>query len=320
MLAHSSGNAQSPADRLNVAYVSTGGGFAITWIAQEVNLFKKYGLDVQLIRIPGGPRLVQATIGGDVHFAHGSGVSTINAIVRGADLVLLAQTARGYSAHLMVKSEYRGLEDLRGAKIGVPQYGSTADLYLREGLKKWKLEPDKDVAILQAGGTTETFAALVSRRIDGAVLTTELALRAQKGGFKDLLYFQNLDLKEVGSLLSAKRSFVFANEDTTLRFLQAFVEAIYLYKTNKDLSLRVLTKYTRNDDLEVLSAVRADYINGMDPIPYPRDEDLRGSLDRLLKEVVKTGTRSVDIRTQDFVETRYLKKLEQSGFIKRIYK
>lgn len=319
-IVHSSANAQSPVERLNVAYVSTGGGFAVTWIAKEANLFPKYGLDVQLIRIPGGPRLVQATIGGDVQFSHGSGVSTINAIARGADLALLAQTSRGYSGHLMVKPQYRALLDLRGAKIGVPQYGSTADLFLREGLKKWKLEPDKDVAILQAGGTTETFAALAGKRIDGAVLTTELALRAEKAGFIDLFNFQKLDIKEVGALLSAKRSFVVSNEDTTVKFLEAFVEAIYLYKTDKQLSLKVLKKYTRNDDPEILSAVREDYIDGMDPIPYPREDDLRGSMGRLLKELAKTGTKAPDVRPQDFVETKYLKKLEQSGFIKRISK
>ncbi len=313
-------SAQPAFQKVNAAYVSTGGGFAVMWIAKEAKLFQKHGLDVQLIRIPGGPRLVQATIGGDVQFAHVSGVSTINAIARGADLVLLAQTSRGYSGHLMVRSSISSLNGLRKERIGVPQYGSTADLFLREGLKKWNLEPDRDVVILQLGGTTETFAALASGRIDGAVLTTELALRAGKAGFRDLFYFGNLGVQEAGSLLTAKGSFVTANEDVVVKFLKAFVEAIYLYKTDKDLSLRVLQKYTKNDDLDLLSAVRSEYSKGMDPIPYPKEEDLVGSLSRLEKESPTMERKTKGAKIEQFLASKYLKELEQSGFVKQLYR
>ena len=262
---------------------------------------------------------MQATIGGDVHLAHVTGVSTINAIVRGADLVLLAQTSRGYSGHLMVRSSISSLNGLKKKKMGVPQYGSAADSFLREGLKRWNLEPDRDVAILQLGGTTETFAALVSGRIDGAVISTELALRAGKAGFRDLFYFGNLGLKELSSVLIAKRSFVTANEDVVVKFLKAFVEAIYLYKTNKELSLTVMQKYTRNDDLEILSAVREEYIKGIDSIPYPKEEDLMGSLSRLGKESEKMAGEIKSISANHFLETKYLRELEKSGFVKALY-
>jgi len=301
--------------KVNAAYVSTGGGFAVTWIAKEAKLFQKHGLDVQLIRIPGGPRLVQATIGGDIQFAHVSGVSVINAVARGADLVSLAQTSRGYSGRLMVRSSISSFNGLRKKIIGVPQYGSAADLFLREGLKMWNLEPDRDIAILQLGGTTETFAALVSGRIDGAVISTELALRAGKAGFRNLFDFRNLGVKEPSSILIAKRSFVMANEDVVVKFLKAFVEAIYLYKTDKDLSLRVLQKYTKNDDLDILSVVRDEYSKGMDPMPYPKEEDFVSSLNRLKNQSIETGS----INVKDSLGTKYLKELEQSGFIKGLY-
>ena len=310
---------QPALEKVNAAYVSTGGGFAVTWIAKEANLFQKYGLDVQLIRIPGGPRLVQATIGGDVHLAHVTGVSTINAIVRGAELVLLAQTSRGYSGHLMVRSSINSFNDVRKKRIGVPQYGSAADSFLREGLKRWNLEPDRDVAILQLGGTTETFAALASGRVDGAVISTELALRAGKAGFRDLFYFGNLGVKELSSVLIAKRSYVTAHEDLVVKFLKAFVEAIYLYKTNKDFSLKVLQKYTRNEDFEILSAVREEYIKNMDPIPYPKEEDFMGSLSRLGKESEKMEAKIKTISANHFLETKYLRELENSGFVKALY-
>ncbi|MBI4528013.1 MAG: ABC transporter substrate-binding protein [Deltaproteobacteria bacterium] len=307
--------------KVRAAYAGPGGGFAITWIAKEARLFSKYGLDAELIRIPTTPRLVQAVIGGDVQFAHTGGVSTVTAIARGAELAVLAQTSRGYSGHMVVRPALNSLQELKGKNVGITQYGSTGDLFLREGLRRWNLKPDKDVAILQIGGTAEIFSALVAGRLDGAVLSTELALRARKAGFKILFDFSALDIREMGTSLIANRSFIAKDEDAAAKnFLKAFVEAIYLYKTNKDLSLKVLQKYTRNDDLELLAAVREAYTKGMDPIPYPREEDLMGSLNRLKSESSEMEKRISRLSVQDFLETKYLRELERSGFIRSLYK
>lgn len=308
--------AQPTLDKVNAAYVSTAGTFAVTWIAKEAKLFQKYGLDLQLIKIPGSPRLVQAVLSGDVHFGHTGGTSAVNAILRGAELAVLAQTSRGFSSHLMVKPSIASLADLGGRKIGVPQYGSTADLFLREGLKKWKFEPDRDVTVIQVGGMTEAFAALAGGTLDGAVIPTELAFRATKMGFHNLFSFKNLDLKEMGASLIVRRSYAKRNEDIVKRFLRAFLEAIYLYKTDREFSLKVIQKYTRNDDLEMLSTVRHDAIEVMEFVPYPREEDFIGSLGRIKKE--PGGGIQRALGSADVFEAKYLKDLERSGFVESI--
>lgn len=313
-------DAQSALPKINAAYVSSAGGFAVMWIAQEAKVFTKYGLDLQLIRVPGSPRLVQAVIGGDIHFAHTGGVSTANALARGADIVVLAQTEAAYSGHLVVKADIAGVDGLRGKRVGVPQYGSTADLFLREGLKKWNLRPDRDVTILQVGGTTEVLAALLAERIDAAVLAGELALRARKSGFLSLFRFRELDIREQGSSVIARRSFVREKENTVRVFLKAFVEGIYLYKTNKDLSLRVLQKYTRNDDYEMLAAVREEYTKYMEAIPYANELNLIGSLSRIEKDLTSLERKTQGASVAQFIESKYLKELDESGFVKQLYR
>ena len=316
LIGPSLGEAQPRLKKINAAYVSTAGSFAVAWIGKEAKLFQKYGLDLELIKVPGSPRLVQAVLGGDLQFGHTGGISAVNAIAHGADLAILAQTSRGFSSHLMVKPSIDSLGGLRGKKIGVPQYGSTADLFLRQGLERWKLEPGRDVVIIQVGGMTEAFMALTAGALDGAVIPTELAFRARKAGFKDIFPFRNLDLKEMGASLIARRSYVKENDDTVRKFVMAFVEAIYLYKTEKDFSLKVLHKYTRNDDLEMLSVVRDEAIEVMDFLPLPREDDFAGSLRRIRKESGQGVGRVV--RPDDVLEAKYIKDLEQSGFVRKI--
>jgi len=317
LLAPPFGHAQPKLDKVNVAYVSTAGTFAVTWIAKEAKLFRKYGLDAQVIQIPGSPRLVQAVLSGDVQFGHTGGVSTANAIVHGADLAILAQTSRGFSSHLIVKATIESMEALQNKKIGVPQYGSTADLFLREALRRWNLEPDRDVAIIQVGGMAESFAALASGALDGVVIPTELAFRARKLGFRDILPFQKIDLKEMGASLIATRPFVMRSGNIVQRFLMAFVEATFIYKSDPNFSLPVLQKYTKNQDLEMLSTVRDEAINLLDFPPYPRKEDFMGSLDRLRKESAKS-TAQIKMETlQEVLDAKHLRELEESGFVAR---
>src|SRR5439155_14076824 len=139
------------ADKLRLAYVSPSVTLSLPWVAKETGILAKYDLAAEVVLITGSPRLVQSLIAGDVDVVFAGVTALIRARSRGAEVAILGASANLSSQKLMVSrsSKIRRLEDVKGAIIGVSQYGSEADTFARNALAKAGLKPDKDVTILQ---------------------------------------------------------------------------------------------------------------------------------------------------------------------------
>jgi len=171
--------------KLKVAYPTTVGSMAVIWVTKDAKLFEKYGLDVELIYVAGSSRIVQSMLAKDIPISEIAIPAVIQANLAGADLVMLAGPNNKPGQKIMVKPEIKRREDLKGKKIGISRFGTSDDFLLRYVLGQWNLQADRDVALVQMGGSPETLAGLAAGAIDGGLLASPLHLQAAKFGYQN---------------------------------------------------------------------------------------------------------------------------------------
>jgi NitT/TauT family transport system substrate-binding protein len=306
-----------PQTKLSVAYPTTVGSMGILWVTKDAGLFNKYGLDVTLIYISGSSKIVQAMLAKEIPVSEIAIPAVIQANQAGADLVMLAAANHKPGQKLMVKPSVKRAEDLKGKKLGVTRFGTSDDFLLRYLLGQWKIVPERDVALLQMGGSPEILAGLSSGGIDGGVLSSPLNLRAQKAGFSLLADMSAIGVDYQGAGVVTTRSYMRERPDTLRAYLKAYVEGLARFKTDKEFSLKVLAKYSRIEERDMLEETYRHYaINVMPQVPYPTMSGIQMVLD----EIGSRSPKAREIQPSSLVDVTYLKELDQSGFIKRLYK
>jgi ABC-type nitrate/sulfonate/bicarbonate transport system substrate-binding protein len=295
---------------IQVAYSAISGAMAPLWVAQDGEYFRREGLETQLLYIGGGSLLIQSMLGGDVQFAYGPSVPVVNAGLRGADLVLIANTGNAMVFSIMSRPEIKSPSDLKGKRVGVTRLGGSTDLALDFALERWGLVRGRDVTVLQTGGMPESQAGVSSGALDAAVLSSPSNFRAKKLGLHELADVGQLGIVFPNTPLSTRKSYIRANRETVVKFLRGFSQGVQRLRTDKEFSLKVLSKYTRVSDPEILGELYQVYgvRHTGDPISYVRAE----GVDRILKSLDAKEAR--EAKPGDFVDNSLLKEIEQSGF------
>ncbi len=301
----------SNAAPLRIAYSAISGAMSSLWVAQEGGYFKREGLDTELLYIGGGSLLIQAMVSGEVPFAYGPSVPVINASLRGADLVLIGNTGNSLVFSVMSRPEIKQPAQLRGKKVGVTRLGGSTDWALDAALKHWNIERGQ-IAVIQTGGMPEGLAGLTSGALDAVVLSPPSNFRAAKAGMHELEDVGQLKITFPNTPLSTPRSFIRSNRDGALRFLRGFTQGLQRLRSDKEFSMKVLSKYTKATDAETLGQLHQTYglrYSG-DRIPFVRIE----SIDEILKRT--PGKEAREAKAGDFIDNSLLQELDKSGWFK----
>ncbi|MBI2360936.1 MAG: ABC transporter substrate-binding protein [Deltaproteobacteria bacterium] len=303
-------------DRIRISQSAISGSQAILWVTQDAGFFRKYNLDPEIIYIAGGPPNIAALVSGDVQFTIFAGPASIAATLEGADVVVLMSFINTLEHSIFTSSGIRRPADLKGKRIGVARPGSTDDYGARVALQKWGLQADKEVALLAVGGQPSRFAALQSGRVDATLLQPPLTVAARQAGFNELAPLADLGLDYVGTCLVTTRALIQKNENLVRRLVMAFAEGIHFYKTQKEASLRFMSKFTKLKDTAALEEAYNTYaIKFMSRVPYPT---LKG-VETILEDLGKKNPKARGADPAAFIEPRFLKELEASGFIAQLY-
>ncbi|MBI3066549.1 MAG: ABC transporter substrate-binding protein [Deltaproteobacteria bacterium] len=301
--------AAAPVEKVNASYGAISGSMLPIWVAKEARFFEKYGLDLNLVYISGGPRAIMSLIGGSVQFVNHSGMPALEAYQRGADTALIASPMNQLEHSLVVQKNITSVEQLRGKILGMSTAGSLTDVLLREGLRLNGI-PEKDATILPVGDLGARLSALQTGRLHGVIVAGVQTLAATKMGFKQLIDFSELPIEISGSGILVRRAYVMKNQETTLKFLKAWIEGIYLLKAKPEFGLGVLRKYVATQDTEVLNTIYGHYKDKLDTKPTP--------LGRVAKSMFYLLSRTnPDIpggNPEGFVDTRFINQLESAGF------
>lgn len=302
--------ASSQAEQVRVAYSAISGAMGPLWAAHDLGIFKRHGLDVQLLYIGGGSVVTQAILGGDVQFARVGANSVVQASSRGADLKMVANTINRLVFSLMSKPEIQSPADLKGRKIGVTRLGGSTDFALELALKKWGFRRGTDIAVIQAGGMPQLLGAIQAGSVDAGVISPPTNLQAQKLGLKELVDFGDLEILYPNSPLATTQSYLGKNREQALRFLRAYCEGIQRVRGDRGTAFKLFAKYTKVTDPDILVELYRIYgVKHLERIPYVKPE----AVDEVLRSEVKTGA----AKAADFIDNTLVGELEREGFFNK---
>ena len=318
-IAPTSAPAASPPDRMpvKIGYGSLTDNNLGLWVAKEAGLIEQQGLDVtDFPLIEGGTLSIQALIGGDIQFVLAGTSGIIVASLGGADLVGIAGASNKFEFALLAVPEIRAGADLRGKRVGISRFGSSSDFAARTALQYLGLDPDRDVTILQIGGTAARVGAMQSGAIEAAPEIAPALLTAKKLGFNMLVDLAQIGIPYQVGPISTTRTLINEKPELVRRVVRGYLAGIHRMKTDKTFSMSVSSRYMAIDDPEALSESWEHFAQGSIPeVPYITDDGLLP----VLKELAETNPAAAAATPTQFYDNRFLKEAEDSGFVKRLY-
>ena len=306
------GTAQA-ADTIRIAYSSVNPHALLVSLAEKRSLYAKYGLSSVVVYIPGGSTVIQGMLSGDIDLGQLTGPPGVAANFRGADILYVAMTDDRMGYQLATRPEIKTAADLKGKRFGISRFASSSDFGLRTLLRRLGIDP-KDVTILQIGNESERLAALKSGGIDGSIFNAPFGSMAKKFNFNVLADAGALGIPYFNTGMCGSAKLLQKNEGRILNFLRAYVEAIKIFKTEPEYTLKALAQFSRVNDQELLKEAYDYNKNKIPDIPYPSVSAMQAVVDPLVAAEPKLG--KIDAR--NFVSDRYLKKLEEEGFVQKL--
>ncbi len=308
----------APAQEKKLERLRTGGGSASgaqmsIWLAKEGNFYEKNGLNVEVISIPGSSLALQAMLSGELPIIQAGGAGPIQAALSGTDTVVIATIAKKFNWWIFAQPNINRIEDLRGKIFGTTRFGTQSDLASRIALRRAGIDPERDITMVQTGGPAETISAMVAGKIHAAAVTPPATLQARKVKLKDLVDLSKLDVEYHVNGVVTTRKFLKSNEDTVRRYLKAYIEGAVRGMKDKVFAMKTMGKYFRTDDNDVLEETYEMIIKtGFSVPPYP------AGIASLLQELEKPFPKAKGAKPEDFADSRLVRELDQSGFIKSL--
>ena len=295
--------------RLNATYGATSVAYAPFFVAKETKIFEKHGLDVQLIFIQGALGIT-ALIANEADVIGIGGTSTILANLKGADTVIIGSIENILGFQLITLPTIGKPSDLIGKPLGISTFGSTSDFALREMVRRAGVDPEK-ITIVPVGDLATRLSAVQSGRIVGSIFIPPSSSVATKAGLKVLLDSSKLGIPFQGSGITALRRTVERSPEKLRRFMKAYTEALFLFKTNKALALQMISRVTRQQDQAALEIAYDYYVNLYPQVPYPSKEGIR----TVLEFLAPTTPAARNASPESFIDVRFIQELERDGFI-----
>jgi NitT/TauT family transport system substrate-binding protein len=305
--------------RIGLSSVSATSGSI--WAAEEKGLFKKHGIDAEVIIIGGGAaRVVSSVIAGEIQFSVGGGDAVIRADLRGADGVLVASPMKTGLQRLMVRPEIKTPADLKGKTIAITRFGSTSHWVLQLFLRKWGMRAD-EIKMLQLGSSPAMFASLEKGAVDGGAFTIPTFFLAEERGYRILADPVDLEIYYLQNSVDSTRSYIKRNRDQALRVVKALCEGLAYFRKNKKESIQIMQKKLRIQSaqerdvkyLELSYNLLADKFYNQ--VPYATPKAVETTLEFIASEEPKA--KGAD--PKQFLDESLVREIEASGFIKALY-
>ena len=301
--------AESPS--LRGVYNALGGTMAPAWVAQDLGLFTKHGLQHSLSYLA-ATTAIQAIVGGteDIGLVGNQG---IDVALEGADTVYIANTASRFIFHLYGDPAIKTVADLKGKVLAATQPAASTDYAGRMLLRKYGLVPDKDVKILYAGSSPALLTTLKSGNAAAGLMSAPVTAQAEELGLRHILNVTDLNIPFIFVSVVTTRKITQQKPEAVTRYLRAYTEAISIIRRDKETTLKVMGKYMKNDNQKLLAAVYEEHLPVFQRVPLMTKEAVQAVLD------VAKGPRAQQMKPEEFFDNSFLQKLDASGFIDSLY-
>ena len=278
------------------------------FIAKQEGLFKKNGLDVELIHIPSSSRAIQAILAGEIAFSFMDGSNAAQANLKGANLVLIAGATNRQVFSLMAKSELKRIADLKGKKIGITRIGSSTHTSALYALSSAGLKA-VDVQLLPLVEVPNIFTALAAGQIDAGVVSPPTNARAKKAGFVELMNIAKDGPEFVSVAVGTSRAYVKANEEIVRRVVRAYAEGIQIFKSNKAAAFRMFENQLKVKEPEIQEDTYNQFREYLAFPPYVS----RKGMETVLAEIADREPPAKNAKAEDFLDMRFVAELDKKA-------
>jgi ABC-type nitrate/sulfonate/bicarbonate transport system substrate-binding protein len=279
-------------------------------MAFESGAFQQQALEVELINIASTSRAIQAMVAGEVQMGSLDPAATIEASLNGADLSLLFGAVNRLVFSIMSQPTITSPEQLRGKTLGITRIGSSTHTAALVALQLWGLKPDQDVSLRQLQEVPAILAGMQAGQVDAGAVSPPTNSRARQEGYNELINLATQGPEYPSVAVGGPRSWIDANQDAVRRFARAYAQGIQRFKSDKPWALDVYRKYLKIEDPAVLEDTYAQFSSYFPMPPYVSEEGMA----RLVDDMAHEEPRLVGRKPTDWVDSRYVRELEQSGF------
>jgi NitT/TauT family transport system substrate-binding protein len=301
--------------KMTVGQTGINPGTGLYFIAEKENLFTKHGLNVNIVKT-NTAAAVQAMLGGSMQMSTGSGAAAfVTATLEGAPpFVLVDSWVNVFPYKVMAVKDITKVEDLQGktGHVGAP-FGTIPDTALRFALTKLKLEPDKDVRLVQnaSADPASILAAMERGDVQFGILAPPFDRVAEKRGYRTLLALPDLGIPWQQNGEWVPRSYLNSNRDNVVRYVRAIADAMRIYFDQKEKTVTYLTEFIGSNREDVEYAYQA-FAKWTDRNPRPRADTIRTTLEAVKKNTPKAA--SAD--PASFIDTSIVDQLIKEGYFK----
>jgi NitT/TauT family transport system substrate-binding protein len=302
------GWAQSP---VRINWTAVTGAQSGMFMAQQEGLFKKNGLDVELLHIPSSSRGIQAILAGEIAFSYMDGANQAQANLKGANIAFVVGATNRQVFSLMSKPEIKRVADLRGKKIGITRIGSSTHTSALFALNAGGLKQN-DYQILPLLEVPNILTALIAGQIDAGVVSPPTNSRARKAGFNELMNLAKDGPEYVSVGVGTSRAYIKANEDTVRRVVRSYAEGVQIFRNNKAAAIRMIQKYIRVKEPEIAEDTYNQFREYLEYPPYVS----RKGMENVIADVAASDPAAKNSKPDDFTDMRFVAELEKQGFFK----
>jgi ABC-type nitrate/sulfonate/bicarbonate transport system substrate-binding protein len=307
--------AQAQLTKINVGYSAISGDALPAWLAKDAGIFERNGLDVQLVFFTGGTTAVMALVSSDTPIAQLAGAAVVNSVMAGSDAALIVGGVTSLNYYLMGRPEIKTAEQLKGGSVAISRFGSSSDFIARYALQRVGLTPGKDVTIVQIGSTTARVDAAMTGRVQATVVNPPASIIAQKRGMTMLADLPKLGLVYQHTSAATTRKYIREHPDIVRRYVKSQVEAVHRIYTDKEASLCALARFIgRTVERDVLEKTWENLLSES-VLPRKQYPSLEG-----IKTILATELKGKPGKPEDFVDSSFIRELDQSGYIDGLYK
>jgi NitT/TauT family transport system substrate-binding protein len=293
-----------------VSYGGTSGYNVPIWVTQEAGLFKKYGLNGELIMIAGASQSMQAMLANETQVANTSGSAPIQAKIQGANAVIIATSYDLIPYGFVVHKDIRTPADLKGKRIAISRFGGITELGVKLAVEKFGLNL-KDITIVQAGPDAQRIPAVATGTVAASVLAPPGLFAATAQGLRVLADLGDLGAKYPTSSFFVMRPYLVANRASLKRFLMALIEGLHIYANDKDFSMRVMQKYAKLGDVEIASKTQDYYATKTLLVPLNDPAAIKAAI---------PTDKDIGRKPEEFYDNSIIEELVKEGFVKSISK
>jgi NitT/TauT family transport system substrate-binding protein len=277
------------------------GGIAPLYLGQDVGIFKKHGLNLEMIFIAGGSLSLQALIGKSLDLLMTGGPPVVNAYLQGAKIKIIGGATNLLPYMFVATGGIRNAEQLKGKRIGISRFGSNTDYVVRLALNQFALSPN-EVQIIQVGGSQARLVAMKSGAIQATVLSPEETLVAQKMGYGILLDFIEKGIEFPHVNVVVRDDFLEMQPQTVRSFMRAYIESVRYYKTHRAEAISKIVFLSKLPDRQMGEVV---YEGSLRATPDDGKPTLKG-MEVVLDTIAKENPKAKSVTVQQLVDLRYI--------------